>query len=149
LHGEGTMEAELFVRERALRILKGNVSQVVKGLRAIVTKRNLNGNKQKTIISVSNYYFKNRKRMRYHEYLQMGIPIASGVVEGACKNLIRDRMERSGMRWSSEMAEAMLKMRAIYLSGDFNEYWNYHINQQQERLYPKGKWKPLESPELK
>lgn len=149
LHGEGTMEAELFVRQRALRILKGNVSQVVKGLRAIVTKRNLKGNKQKTIISVSNYYFKNRKRMRYHKYLKMGIPIASGAVEGACKNLIRDRMERSGMRWSSTMAEAMLKMRAIYLSGDFNEYWNYHINQQQKRLYPKGKWKPLESPELK
>jgi hypothetical protein len=46
--------------------------------------------------------------MRYHQYLAMGLPIASGAVEGACKNLIKDRMERSGMRWTEGMAEAML-----------------------------------------
>ena len=65
--------------------------------------------------------------MRYHEYLREGLPIASGAVEGACKNLIKDRMERSGMRWTEPTAEAMLKMRAIYVSGDFDMYWNYHI----------------------
>ena len=45
--------------------------------------------------------------MRYDEYLARGLPIASGPVEGACKNLIKDRMERSGMRWTPRMAEAM------------------------------------------
>jgi hypothetical protein len=67
-------------------------------------------------------------------------PIASGTVEGACKNLIRDRFERSGMRWTRETAEALLRMRAIYLSGDLNAYWDYHVQQDQQRLYRKDDW---------
>ena len=142
LYGEGTQKAEDFVRERALRILKGVVGQVVKGLRQTVTKRKLKGPKRKALTQVANYLYNNRSRMRYDEYLAKGLPIASGSVEGACKNLIKDRMERSGMRWSAEMAEAMVKMRATYLSGDFDEYWDYHVTQDQERLFPKGRWKP-------
>ena len=65
-----------------------------------------------------------------------GWPIASGPVEGACKNLIKDRMERSGMRWTEQMAEAIVQLRAIYLSGDFDRYWQFHIDQDQRRLYP-------------
>jgi len=79
--------------------------------------------------------------MRYDQYLAEGLPIASGSVEGACKNLIKDRMERSGMRWTPATAEAMLQMRAVYLSGDFEEYWNYHADQEQARLYPEGLWR--------
>ena len=143
LYGEGSHEAEDFVRDRALRILNGKVSQVVKGMRQIVTKRKLKGNKQKKLGGVANYFYRNRSRMKYDEYLAKGLPIASGSVEGACKNLIKDRMERSGMRWSRKGAEAMVKMRAAYLSGDFEEYWDYHVIQDQERLYPKGRWKPV------
>ena len=65
-----------------------------------------------------------------------GWPIASGPVEGACKNLIKDRMERSGMRWTPQMAEAIVQLRAIYLSGDLDRYWQFHIDQDQRRLYP-------------
>jgi hypothetical protein len=74
--------------------------------------------------------------MRYHVYLANGWPIASGSVEGACKNLIRDRFERSGMRWTLETAEALLRLRATHLSGDFDDYWAYHVERDQERLYP-------------
>jgi hypothetical protein len=81
--------------------------------------------------------------MRYHEYLAAGLPIASGAVEGACKNLVKDRMERSGMRWKEDSAEAMLRLRATYLSGDFEEYWAFHVKQDQGRLYPPGAWKPV------
>ncbi len=142
LHGEGTDKAVEFVRQRALRILRGEVSQVVKGLRQIVTKRRLKGKKAEALLGAAAYYYKNKYRMRYNEYLAQGLPIASGSVEGACKNLIKDRMERSGMRWSSDGAEAMVKMRAVYLSGDFEEYWDWHISQDQERLYPKARWEP-------
>ena len=62
--------------------------------------------------------------MRYDQYLAKGWPIASGPVEGACKNLIKDRMERSGMRWTEQMAEAIVQLRAICLSGDFDHYWS-------------------------
>jgi hypothetical protein len=140
LHPEGSPDAEAFVRLRLLRILRGEVSQVIKGLRQIVTKRRLTGNKGKTLLAVASYYAYNRPRMRYDDYLAQGLPIASGSVEGACKNLVKDRMERSGMRWSPEMAEAMLRMRATYLSDDFEEYWRYHVTQEQRRLYPKDRW---------
>lgn len=102
----------------------------------MVTKRRLRGARRKTLQSTAAYYYRNRSRMRYAVYLKQGLPIASGSVEGACKNLVKDRMERSGMRWTPEMAEAMLRLRATYLSGDFEEYWDYHIRQEQQRLYP-------------
>jgi hypothetical protein len=135
-HAEGSLEADLWVIDRTLRILFGEVGQVVKGIRQSVTKRGLSGPKRKTLNAVANYLYRNRARMRYHEYLANGWPIASGPVEGACKNLIKDRMERSGMRWTEQMAEAIVQLRAIYLSGDFDAYWKFHIEQDQRRLYP-------------
>ena len=141
LYGEGSKGAVEYVRERALRILRGQASQVVKGIRQSITKRKLKGEKRKKLRNVTDYFYRNRSRMRYDIYLASGLPIASGSVEGACKNLIKDRMERSGMRWSADMAEAMVKTRATYLSGDFEEYWDYHVAQDQQRLYPSARWK--------
>src|SRR6266571_4281019 len=135
-HAEGSLEAELWVLDRTLRILFGEVSQVVKGIRQSVTKRQFLGTKRKTLCGVAHYLHRNRARMRYDEYLAQGWPIASGPVEGACKNLIKDRMERSGMRWTEAMAEAIVQLRAIYLSGDFDRYWFFHIAKDQQRLHP-------------
>ncbi len=135
-HREGSLEADLWVLDRTLRILSGEVGQVVKGIRQSVTKRGLSGAKRKTLEAVADYLYRNRTRMRYDEYLANGWPIASGPVEGACKNLIKDRMERSGMRWTEQMAEAIVQLRAVYLSGDFDQYWQFHIDEDQKRLYP-------------
>jgi hypothetical protein len=135
-HAEGSLEAELWVLDRTLRILLGDVGQVVKGIRQSITKRGLSGAGGKTLRGVADYLYRNRTRMRYDEYLANGWPIASGPVEGACKNLIKDRMERSGMRWTEQMAEAIVQLRAICLSGDFDHYWQFHIEQDQRRLYP-------------
>ena len=135
-HPEGSLDADLWVIDRALRILYGEVSQVVKGIRQSITKRGLSGPKRKTLNGIANYLYRNRIHMHYHEYLANGWPIASGPVEGACKNLIKDRMERSGMRWTEQMAEAIVQLRAVYLSGDFDRYWQFHIEQDQRRLYP-------------
>ena len=138
-HAEGSLEAELWVLDHTFQILFGQVRQVVKGLRQSVTKRKLVGTKRQTLQAVADYLYRNRARMRYDEYLAHGWPIASGPVEGACKNLIKDRMERSGMRWTEGMAEAIVQLRAIYLSGDFDRYWTFHIEKDQQRLYP-GLW---------
>ena len=123
---------------RLAKSLLGDVGQVVKGIRQSITKRGLAGDKRKTLGGVADYLYRNRARMSYDEYLAHGWPIASGPVEGACKNLIKDRMERSGMRWTEQMAEAIVQLRAIYLSGDFDAYWQFHIEQDQQRLYPIG-----------
>ena len=133
---EGSLAADLWVIDRALRILFGEAGQVVKIIRQSITKRSLAGAKRQTLESVPGHLYANRSRMRYDEYLANGWPIASSPVEGACKNLIKDRMERSGMRWSEGMAEAIVQLRAVYLSGDFDSYWRFHIAQDQQRLYP-------------
>ena len=113
------------------------------------TKRKLRGNKRQKLSSAADYFYNNKSRMCYDVYLAKGLPIASGSVEGVCKNLIKDRMERSGMRWGQDMAEAMVKMRALYLSRDLDEYWDYHVSQDQQRLYPENRWKPTKSVVLK
>jgi len=119
-----------------MRILVGEVNQVVKGIRQSVTKRRIFGAKRKTLPGVANYSYRNRLRMPYDEYLAKGRPVASGPVEGACKKLLKDRMERSGMRWTETIGEAVLQLRAVYLNCDFDSYWSFHIEKGQQRIHP-------------
>lgn len=135
-HAEGSLEAELRGRDRTLRVLSGQSGQVVQGLRPSVTERGLHGANRNTPQRAADYIYRNRARMHDDEYLANGWPIARGSVEGACKNPIMDRMERSGMRWSEEMAEAIVQLRAISLSGDLDAYWSFHMQEEQHRLYP-------------
>ena len=71
--------------------------------------------------------------MHYSEYLDRGFPIATGVIEGACRYLIKDRMDITGARWGLASAEAVLRLRALRTSGDFMEYWTFHERCEYER----------------
>jgi hypothetical protein len=133
---EGSAVAEAFARERILRVLRGEVAGVVQGLRRMGTQWKLTGAKQKTLRQVCAYLSKNRERMQYHEYLAKGYPIASGVIEGACRHLVKDRMERAGMHWTPVGAQAMLDVRSTYVNGDWAEYQAYRIERETQRLYP-------------
>ncbi len=73
--------------------------------------------------------------MRYDEYLKAGYPIGSGVAEGACRHLVKDRLERTGMRWTVEGAQAMLHVRALYLNDQWGEFLEFRVEQEQARLY--------------
>ncbi len=141
-HPEGSQEAEQWVREHLLSILQGRVSRVAAGLRQSATKLRLRGYRRKAVDPAAHYFLKNKDFMRYHEYLSLGLPIGSGAAEGACRNLIKDRMERTGMRWTVEGAEAVIQLGATELSGDWEEYWHYHIEAQRRRLYPENAWRP-------
>ena len=99
-HGEGSDEAAEFVRDRLLRILQGKASRVVGGLRQMGTKHGLRGSKLKKLTAICNYLRKNLSRIHYNAYLAQGYPIASGVIEGVCRYVVKDRMERAGMRWT-------------------------------------------------
>jgi len=133
---EGSDPAETFARERILRVLRGEVAGVVQGLRRMGTQRGLTGAKKKTLAQVCAYLSKNRERMRYDEYLAKGYPIASGVIEGACRHLLKDRMERAGMHWTPTGAQAMLDVRSTYVNEDWEEYQSYRIRRETQRLYP-------------
>ena len=73
--------------------------------------------------------------MAYDQYLADGLPIGSGVIEGACRHLVKDRLARTGARWRLRGAEAVLRLRALRSSGDFDEYWKFHEAQEYERTH--------------
>ena len=133
---EGSAEAEAFVRARLLRVLGGEAAGVIRGLRQMGTKRGLSGGRKKALAAVCKYLGKNVGRMRYDEYLAKGYPIASGVIEGACRHLVKDRMERAGMHWTVSGAQAMLDVRSVYVNGDWEAYQGYRIERETQRLYP-------------
>jgi hypothetical protein len=135
-HKESSQDAEDFVRARLLRVLQGKAAGVIRGLREMATKHGLSGAKKKTLGTVCGYLQANLERMRYDEYLEAGYPIASGVVEGACRHLVKDRMERAGMHWTIPGAQAMLDVRSIHVSDLWDEYQKYRITHELERLYP-------------
>lgn len=135
-HKEGSAEAEALVRKLMLRVLQGGVAGVIRGLREMATKRELPASKQKTITAVCGYFKSNRERMRYHDYLAKGYPIATGVIEGACRHLVKDRMERAGMHWRVAGAQAMLDTRSTYINGDWDAYNTFRIAKETATLYP-------------
>ena len=133
-HKEGSDEA--MVRDLILRTLEGKAPGVIRGLREKATKLGLTGSKKKAITEVCNYLKNNLDRMHYDQYLAKGYPIASGVIEGACRHLVKDRMERAGMHWTVEGAQAMLDVRSTYVNGDWDKYQDHYIESETEQLYP-------------
>jgi hypothetical protein len=129
-------EAANFVRERLGKILQGQVMSVIRGLQWKSTHAELEGEKLKKLNQICGYFKNNAHRMAYQDYLKAGYPIASGVIEGACRNVVNDRMERTGMRWSLEGAHAMLGLRSIQLSQLWDDFMQFSINQTSARLYP-------------
>jgi len=124
--GEGENPAEDWVNERLYRLLCGGVSDVAAGMRRSATKRGLSPSQREPIDRCANYLLNHQEYLRYDEYLAAGFPIATGIIEGACRYLVKDRMDITGARWCLAGAEAVLRLRAIRASGDFDEYWAFH-----------------------
>jgi hypothetical protein len=134
-HPERSPEVEAFVSHRLRMLLEGKVGYVIGGLRRMRDEHDLSAEKRKTLNAAIHYYTNNREHMKYDEYLAAGYPIGSGVAEGACRHLVKDRLECTGMRWTVTGAQAMLHLRAIYLNGCWEDFTNYHIEAEQARLY--------------
>jgi len=135
-HAEGSAAAENFVTDRLRMLLEGRVGGVIGGLRQMLCKHSLSGSKRKALEAVITYFENNRAHMRYDVYLAAGYPIGSGVAEGACRHLVKDRMEQTGMRWTVEGAQSLLQLRAIYLNGDWSNFVAHRIENEQSALYP-------------
>ncbi len=134
-HKEGSNQAQAWVTKRLEMLLKGKVGYVIRALRQMITKHRLRGKKKKTIEDIITYFHNNRKHMHYDLYLAAGYPIGSGVAEGACRHLVKDRLERTGMRWRPKGAQAILDLRATYLNEDWDGFWNHYTAAEKERLY--------------
>jgi hypothetical protein len=136
-HSEGSRQAEQFVAHRLRMLLEGQVGYVIGGLKRLRNQHRLGGEKRRTLSAAIRYYENNRQHMQYDEYLAAGYPIGSGVAEGACRHVVKDRLEQTGMRWSLDGAQSMLHLRAIYLNARWDEYVNYRIKTEQATLYGK------------
>ena len=126
---------EAFTRDRLLRILQGDVHGVIAGWRQMATKGKLKKKDREEIATVCGYFEKHAERMRYDEYLAAGYPIATGVIEGACRHLVKDRMERSGMRWRLAGAQPMLHVRAVYQSSYWDDFHRDRMAREQSTLH--------------
>lgn len=132
-HKASSPEAETWVTERLLAILEGKSSDVARGMRQSATKRKLSKQDRAAVDQCAGYLLKLKPYLRYDQCLRKGLPIATGVIEGACRHLIKDRMDVTGARWSLAGAEAVLKLRSLVSSGDFDAYWAFHEARELER----------------
>jgi len=138
-HAEASAGASAFVRDHLTRILHGEIGTVIANWRRKATCQNLPAAKKKTLRSLCDFLAKNKHRMHYDKYLRLGCPVATGVIEGACRHVIKDRMERAGMRWKVPGAQAMLNLRTIHANGDWNAFQDFRIALENEWLYPNTK----------
>jgi hypothetical protein len=132
-HAEGDPAAELWVRRHAQNILAGNATRVAGQIRRQATNTGLDATQRAGADTCAAYLTNKHDYLDYPTALHNGWPIATGVIEGACRHLVKDRMDLTGARWGLDGAEAILKLRAIHSNGDFNEYWRYHLTQERQR----------------
>lgn len=133
LHAEGARAAEAWVHQRLDQILRGNVSHVVAGIRRSATLQRLSAKARKPVDICAHYLLSNKELLQYDAAMKAGMPIATGIIEGACRHLVKDRMDITGARWSLAGAEAVLRFRALRASGDFDDYWAFHRKRELER----------------
>lgn len=136
LYPDESAERERWVGGRARAVLEGQAREVAIGLRRAATRAQLRSNKREPVDKAANYIENNQHRLRYDQALAQGLPIATGVIEGACRHLVKDRMDITGARWGLERAEAILKLRSLKVSGDLDAYWAFHFQKEHERNYP-------------
>jgi hypothetical protein len=133
--GETNAARTTWIRQHLEVLLEGRTDAVIAALEQAATAPGVTTTQVQVLRKTIGYYQRNRPYMRYDQYLARGWPIGTGVVEGACRHLVKDRMEQAGMRWTKAGAQAVLDLRAVRLSGDWEAYWHFHRHKQHERLY--------------
>ena len=151
-HPEGSPELACWAWTRVRDILEGKARRVASSMRRAATVAGLSTDTRKPVDKCADYLLKYAPYLQYDRYLAAGYPIATGVVEGACRHLVRDRMDLTGARWRLVGAEAVLKLRALRASGDFDAYWDFHEAREYERNHAQrcadGQPPPVTEPPL-
>jgi hypothetical protein len=135
LLGETHPQRPAWVRAYLQPLLAGQTDAVITALEAEGKDPASTGTQRQAVHRTVGYYRRNRPYMHYDESLARGWPIGTGVVEGACRPLVKDRLEQSGMRWTTDGAQAVLDLRAVRLNGHWDRYWPFHRHQQHQRWY--------------
>jgi hypothetical protein len=132
---ESDPAAHTWVQQQATRVLEGRATKVAGVIRRRATTANLTPAERKPADDAATYLTNKAPYLDYPTALSQGWPIATGIIEGACRHLVKDRMDITGARWGLAGAEAILKLRAIKANGDFNAYWQYHLNRERHHVH--------------
>ena len=135
LLGERHPDRTAWVRTHLLALLRGQLDTVIDALTTEAAEPDLAATKRDAVAVTIAYYRRNAPFMRYDQHLARGWPIGTGVIESACGHLVKDRMQQAGMRWTKDGAHAILDLRAIRLTNDWDAYWAFHRQRQHARLY--------------
>ena len=135
LLGETHEQRLEWMAQRTLQILAGETAQVITEFRQLAQETHTTSSQRTQLHKSANYFDRNLPYMDYPTYLAQGWPIASGVIEGACRHFVKDRCELSGMRWTQVGAENLLRLRAVAENGDWDAYHRYRQQQRHSRLY--------------
>jgi hypothetical protein len=136
LYEAGDPAAEDWVAARALAVLAGDSDRAAAAITAEADAAGLAGSRRHGADTCVRYLDTKREYLRYDQAMEAGWPIATGIIEGACRHIIADRLSVSGARWGLDGAEAVLTLRAVISNGDFEEYWRFHLKCEHQRLYP-------------
>ncbi len=130
---EAQEQRQDWVEQQALELLGGASEAVIAKVESQAAQRG--SWRREKLRQVAGYFRRNQARMHYDRYLARGWPIASGVIEGACRHLVKDRCEGTGMRWTKPGAEALLSLRSVYVNGDWEVYHGFHRQRAYRRRY--------------
>ena len=135
LYPQASPDAGPWVRDQLAAILDGRAREAAAALRAAAA--GLGKTRRAAAEKTAGYLEAKAPCLDYPAALAAGWPIATGVIEGACRYLVKDRMDITGARWGVQTAEAILQLRAIIANGDFEDYWAWHLDREHERNYPR------------
>lgn len=135
LLGENHPHRLAWMKDHTLQILSGQTEQLIANFRQLAQESHYSAAQRAQLTKTANYFERNLPYMDYATYLQLGWPIASGVIEGACRHFVKDRCELSGMRWQRTGVEALLRLRAVAENGDWDDYHHFRKQQRHRRLY--------------
>jgi hypothetical protein len=134
-HPEGDPAAEDWVDHKALDVLAGRASIVAAAIRRKATMLGLDAAARRNADACADYLLAKSPYLDYPTALAHGWPIATGVIEGACRHVVKDRMDITGARWGLQGAEAVLKLRALRTNHDWDDYWPFHLAQEHKRVH--------------
>jgi hypothetical protein len=135
INGQQRGRCEAWMLRFVRKLLTLPVEQVMADIRRAALARGLSGKQLKPVNKCLRYFTRNADFMRYSEFLAAGLPIATGIIEGACRYLVQDRLGITGARWDLPGAEAILRLRSLHASGDWEEYRSFHRQREAERNY--------------
>ena len=126
---------DTWVARHLLLLLSGSADPLIAAVERASKARRLTPQQRKPVDRALRYFGRNKTFMDYPAFLAQGLPIATGVIEGACRHLVQDRLGITGARWDLPGAEAVLRLRALHTSHDWNDHWRFHQQQESRRNY--------------